>query len=420
MLISRKNFRFCVIAVSVIALCNISKIGQIVAINLLIWQESPDLGSVHSVINESNKPESLVYRFWDTKRIPHRYIAISYLKDNFNNFPDFFNEFDRLLQESTVSVDNNVKEIALGILSYGNNGLIDDYIIKLLNDADSELKLFTLRYLNSTSNHFLIPEIANLLNDQDLKVGAAAASLLRTWTGNDFGVRFQDVVTNQYSSEIQQGVDGGLAKLRFGIGKWKKWWSEFADEYEPNDFKLEEVVPSKILARDFQLEDLKGDTIRLSDFRGKTVILNFWTSWCTACAIEIPDLIELKNRNGDDLIILSISLDGAYGHGANLRTFIDDGTQSSDTRGEAGLAEGDFYSSQSYSESRIRKKLTRLADKLQLNFSVLMDFSGDIGNRFNGQELPTNVLIDKEGYVRRRFLGSRRVDNWELVLSEIQ
>ena len=98
------------------------------------------------MIDESNKPESLVYRFWDTKRIPHRYIAISYLKDNFNEFPDFFNEFDRLLQESTVSVDNNVKEIALGILSYGNNGLIDDYIIKLLNDSDSELKLFTLRY----------------------------------------------------------------------------------------------------------------------------------------------------------------------------------------------------------------------------------------------------------------------------------
>ena len=48
-----------------------------------------------------------------------------------------------------------------------------------------------------------------------------------------------------------------------------------------------------------------------------------------------------------------------------------------------------------------------------------MDFSGDIGNRFNGQELPTNVLIDKEGYVRRRFLGSRSVDNWELLLSEI-
>ena len=172
----------------------------------------------------------------------------------------------------------------------------------------------------------MIPEIANLLNDQELKVGAAAASLLRTWTGNDFGVRFQDVVTNQYSSEIQQGAEGRLAKLRFGIGKWKKWWSEFADEYESKDFKLEEVVPSKVLARDFQLEDLEGDAIRLSDFRGKTVILNFWTSWCSI-AVEIPDLIELKNRNGDDLIN-SISLDGAYGHGANLRTFIDEGTKS--------------------------------------------------------------------------------------------
>jgi peroxiredoxin len=49
-------------------------------------------------------------------------------------------------------------------------------------------------------------------------------------------------------------------------------------------------------APEFTLTDLDGKTHKLSDYRGKDVILVFWTTWCPPCRVEIPDLIALRNR----------------------------------------------------------------------------------------------------------------------------
>ena len=45
---------------------------------------------------------------------------------------------------------------------------------------------------------------------------------------------------------------------------------------------------------DFQLADTSGKIIRLADYRGKTVLINFWAHWCTPCLDEIPDLVRLR------------------------------------------------------------------------------------------------------------------------------
>src|SRR6202045_125543 len=51
------------------------------------------------------------------------------------------------------------------------------------------------------------------------------------------------------------------------------------------------------VAPDFSLESLEGKTMRLSDFRGKAVLLNFWATWCGPCKIEMPWFVELQNQN---------------------------------------------------------------------------------------------------------------------------
>jgi len=52
------------------------------------------------------------------------------------------------------------------------------------------------------------------------------------------------------------------------------------------------------LAPDFALQSLAGKTVRLSDFRGKAVLLNFWATWCEPCKIEMPWFVELQKQYG--------------------------------------------------------------------------------------------------------------------------
>ena len=46
----------------------------------------------------------------------------------------------------------------------------------------------------------------------------------------------------------------------------------------------------------FELKDIKGRIVRLSDFKGKVVLLNFWATWCAPCRAEMPDLVRLQNE----------------------------------------------------------------------------------------------------------------------------
>jgi peroxiredoxin len=59
----------------------------------------------------------------------------------------------------------------------------------------------------------------------------------------------------------------------------------------------------------FTLKDMNGVDVKLSSFKGKIVMLNFWATWCPPCKVEIPDLVQLQKQFGDDLVILGVSID---------------------------------------------------------------------------------------------------------------
>lgn len=62
-------------------------------------------------------------------------------------------------------------------------------------------------------------------------------------------------------------------------------------------------------APDFELKTLNGETFKLSDYRGKVVYLNEWTTWCPSCVLEMPDIQKLSEDHPDDLVVLGVSLD---------------------------------------------------------------------------------------------------------------
>jgi len=59
-------------------------------------------------------------------------------------------------------------------------------------------------------------------------------------------------------------------------------------------------IAKSTAAPDFTLESLDGKSMRLSDLRGKAVLLNFWATWCGPCKIETPWLVELQNQYGQN------------------------------------------------------------------------------------------------------------------------
>jgi len=58
---------------------------------------------------------------------------------------------------------------------------------------------------------------------------------------------------------------------------------------------------------ELELKDVNGRTLRLADYKGKVLLVNFWATWCVPCRAEIPDLIKLQSKYRKDLQIIGIT-----------------------------------------------------------------------------------------------------------------
>ena len=118
-------------------------------------------------------------------------------------------------------------------------------------------------------------------------------------------------------------------------------------------------------APDFTLYTLKGEEVKLSDYLGKIVILDFWATWCAPCRKGIPDLISIQNEYKDDLVVIGISLD----------------------------------------QPSTQDDLVPFIESYGINYPVVLGNIKVSSAYGNIQAIPTSFIIDQEGNIINKHIG---------------
>jgi len=140
------------------------------------------------------------------------------------------------------------------------------------------------------------------------------------------------------------------------------------------------VVPlPKHRAPDFKATRIGGESVRLSDLRGKVVVLNIWATWCKPCEEEAPSLERLYQKIksgplGGDFEILAVSID-----------------------------------------ARSRDAVLPFQRKFNLTFPILFDPDGRVSRIYQTTGVPETFVIDREGTIREKVVGPREWDRPEMV-----
>ncbi len=140
---------------------------------------------------------------------------------------------------------------------------------------------------------------------------------------------------------------------------------QFASEKEnPSGSSIQFGASQGDTAYDFYLQDMDGNYVSLSDYRGKKIFLNFWASWCPPCRVEMPHLQEYSEEN-EDVVVLGVNVTSSESNLLNVQEFID----------ECGLTFPNFYGTE------------------------------EIAYLYHVDSLPTSYFIDSNGIVVEAVIG---------------
>jgi peroxiredoxin len=117
------------------------------------------------------------------------------------------------------------------------------------------------------------------------------------------------------------------------------------------------------LAPEIELQNIKGETVRLSDLRGQVVLVNFWATWCGPCRLEMPDIQESFEQYSPGFTVLAVN----------------NGESSSEVEG--------------------------FVQELGLTFHVLLDPGLEVPEDYLVRGLPSSYFVDQDGVVRIVHIG---------------
>lgn len=144
-------------------------------------------------------------------------------------------------------------------------------------------------------------------------------------------------------------------------------WAIFENVAEPESGRGN-TIQEGAKAPEFTAVNSTGEQVRLSDYRGKAVMINFWASWCTPCVREMPLVHQIAQDYQNDVETLFVNVGESKG---TIREFM---------------------------------------DKQAFDFPVIIDVTGNISGMYRITGLPATMVIDRDGEFRHILLGELTED----------
>ncbi|WP_054957275.1 peroxiredoxin family protein [Paenibacillus dakarensis] len=151
----------------------------------------------------------------------------------------------------------------------------------------------------------------------------------------------------------------------------KKEQASVASVTEPPNENIPIGVKKGQRAPDFTLNDLNGNPIQLSDYRGKMVLLNFWASWCPPCRAEMPHMQEFYEDYKKDTVVLGVNMTSIEHRAEDIKPF---------------------------------------TEEFGLTFPNVLDIEGDVMEEYVVIAYPTTYVIDEQGVIREIYPGAINYD----------
>ncbi|HYK74068.1 MAG TPA: redoxin domain-containing protein [Pseudoneobacillus sp.] len=120
-------------------------------------------------------------------------------------------------------------------------------------------------------------------------------------------------------------------------------------------------------APDFELKTLNGESVKLSELKGKKVILNFWATWCPPCKAEMPEMQKYYEEIPDDITILAVNIDPQL----DVQKFV---------------------------------------DEMGITFTIPLDDDDLVSTEYQIISIPTTFFIDTKGIIREKHVGAMSYD----------
>ena len=116
-------------------------------------------------------------------------------------------------------------------------------------------------------------------------------------------------------------------------------------------------------AKDFELENMEGEKIRLSDYRGHVVVMNYWATWCGPCISEMPVFQKLFDQHNPELVVIGID---------NQETV---------------------------------EEIRPYIDELNITYEILLDKDAQVHVDYQVFGLPTTIIVDQNGIIKVNHIG---------------